>query len=390
MLRYLSIPLLALAPGLSAQFIDTFDGDSTAGWERYTGDGVAEIDFTPGNGLARIEVDATRDPHNVWWAIIKRDVSSFLDMEKLQDPAYELRVEIRLRSSHAPRRVNIMINTQRTVDFHKQLREYDIPRAGEWRTISMTTQDLDAKPGDQLNVQLGITDWGHDTYQVELDSYKAEVVEVARAAPDLGEPLVYHPPIPDLDSFDHHLPVAHDALINTRFPRVSFSDWAVGGERALTVSSDQFPILRWDFNDLDNATADGAGILELTTHSVAKGGDYSAVYGEDLGMEFGKVRIIEILGGDPHWQQDSVTYQSFTGDKDLSAVVNGQMTFDTELSPARGGKTYATLPRPVMQRLLDGTTRGLIIKPLGAIAASLYDSEHADGEYAPNLRFNTK
>lgn len=375
-----------------AQLVDQFEGESIEGWQSFTGDGDARLEFVQMDGFARMQIDATDDRHNVWWAIIKRDVSQYLDMKKLADPAYELRVEIRLRPSQAPRRVNIMINTQRTVDFHKQLREYDIDDTG-WHTISMTTQDLDAKPGDSLFVQLAATDWGLKQVHLDLDYYRAEVVKVADAEPDLGEPLVYHPQVPNLDSFARHLMVSQDALINSEFPSVNFHDWHTtdhqGQARILTISHKQWPILRWNLEEFSGQKAEGAGILELTTQSIQKGGNYSAAYGEDLGIEFGKIRIFEIFGGDPEWDQRSVTFDSFTQGRDSAELFNSQMTFDTELTQEPGGNTLITLPRPVMQRLLDGQTRGLLIRPLGAIDASIYDSEDGAGSRGAKLHFTT-
>ena len=87
-----------------AQFLDSFDGKKIDGWFFFTGDGFAKMDFTQKKGFARLSVDGTPDQANVWWAIIKRDVSSHLDLSKLHDPAYALRVEAKVRVSHAPRR----------------------------------------------------------------------------------------------------------------------------------------------------------------------------------------------------------------------------------------------------------------------------------------------
>lgn len=346
------------------------------------------------NGFARIQIDATQDRHNVWWAVIKRNVSSFLDLEKLKDPAYELRVEARVRLSMAPRRLNFMVNTQRTTDFHEQLREFDLPDAEGWHTISMTTRNLDAITGDSLFVQLAATDWGLGKYHVDLDYYRADIVNTSTAGPDKGEPLAYHPPVPEIKTFSHHLEVTHDALINTDYPEVSFRDWSISTEqskaRVLTVSANQWAILRWDLDGFKGAKADGAGLLELTTHSVSQGGNYIAAYGNDLGIEFGKIRVFEILGGDPAWDQRTVTLQSLTQGRDGIEVINSQTTFDTELQGTAGGKTFITLSRPVLQRLLDGKTRGLVIRPLGAIGASLYDSEDASEGTAPKLHFNLK
>lgn len=381
--------LLTLAPLSQADFVDNFDDKSVAGWQALTGDGDAQLTLLPMDGFLRMQIDATKDQHTIWWTVIKRDVAQSLDMEKLKSPDYELRVEARVRPSHSPRRVNFMINTQRTTDYHEHLREYDLGQNADWQVISMTTQNLDAVPGDQLNVQLGVTDWGPGEYYLDIDYYRAQIVKVKGAKPDMGEPLIYHPPVPPLDTFKQHISIEHDAVINAAFPAVNFNNWQSDGARVLTVSAGQFPILRWDMKSFRGRKADGAGVLELTTQSVQKGGNYVDALGEDFGIEFDKVRIIEIFGGDADWQQASVTYANFTQGKELQSLINGQMIFDTDVAQANG-KTFVTLSRPVMQRLLDGTTRGLLLKPLGALEVSFYDSEHGNGSQAPTLHFNTR
>jgi hypothetical protein len=379
--------LFIFTPLADADFVDDFN-HSVAGWQSLTGDGEAQLTFIPMDGFARMQVDATKDQHNIYWTIIKRDVAPSLDMEKLKSPDYELRVEARVRASHAPRRVNFMINTQRTTDYHEHLREYDLGQTTDWQVISMTTRNLDAVPGDQLNVQLGVTDWGPGQYHLDVDYYRAEVVPVKNAKADLGEPLVYHPPVPALESFKQHLKVNQDASINSAFPLVNFNNWTSDNARVFTVSAGQYPLLRWDLQSFRGQKADAAGVLELTTQSLQKGGNYVAALGEDFGIEFDKVRVFEILGGETNWQQHHVTFQSFTQGKDLQSAINGQMIFDTEVAPAQG-KTLVTIPRPVLQRLLDGTTRGLLLQPLGALEVSFYDSEHGDGSQAPKLHFSS-
>jgi hypothetical protein len=378
---------LAWAPLSYAEFRDDFDSKSVADWQLLTGDGDARLQLLPMNGFVRMRVDATQDQHNIWWAVIKRNIAQHLDLEKLKQPGYELRVEVRLRPSDTPRRVNFMINTQRTTDFHEHLREYDLDQQSEWHVISMTTRNFDVRAGDEVNVQLGVTDWGQGEYHVDLDYYRAEVVKVADAKPDLGEPLVYHPPIPSLDTFTQHLPVTQDAVINADFPEVNFHNWQSNNARVLTVSAGQYALLRWDLKKFQGQQADGAGVLALTTESIQSGGNYIAAYGEDLGIEFGKLRVFEILAGDPEWQQDRVTFDSFTQGKDLQRIINGQMVFDTDIAKA-GEQTFITIPRPALQRLLDGTTRGFLLRPLGALTVSIYDSDHGDGSLGPQLHFS--
>ncbi|MDH4271647.1 MAG: hypothetical protein OEW18_06700 [Candidatus Aminicenantes bacterium] len=377
----------------SAQFRDDFDGPSLRldpaakkGWTFFTGDGSAVMDFRQGEGFASILVDATKDQRNIWWALIKRDVSSALDLSPLAGPGYELRIEARIRVSHAPRRVNLHLNTQKTSDFHSHLMEFDIPDTVGWHTISMTTRDFEAEPGDIVNGQMALMDWGPGKYCVDVDYFKVDVVNVATAGPDQGVQVPYHPPIPDSGTFAHKVPVAQDSMIDRQYPEMNFNDWVAeeAGEPAvlLTVSGTQVVILRWDLGAFVGMKAAGSGLLELTTYSVER----PAAEIKD----FGQVRLVEILGGDPEWQQAEVTLTSLCQGKPLDDVLNGQMIIDSEISPIPSSRTLITVSQPVLQRLFDGKTLGLAIRPLGAIAASFYALENDGGKHAVRLLFNVK
>ena len=375
-----------------AQFLDNFDKKELKGWQYFTGDGTATMTFAqqPG-GYATIQVDATKDPLNIWYAITKRNVAPFLNLKKLQGPDTELRVEARVRIYNSPHRVNFMVNTQKTKDFHHDLMEFELPD-NNWQVISMTTKNLDAVPGDSLFIQFNVTDFGYEKYQVDVDYIKADIINVKKAGPDKGIQVPYHPPIPPLTTFSNHVPVQHDALINPDYPELNLKDWQVrekeGDARVLTVSGNQWALLRWDLAAFTNAKAAEAGLLELTTQAVATGGNYFEVYGQQLGEEFPRVRIIEIFSGTPNWDQDKVTYNNFIQGKPYAEIFNTQMIYDIELNKAPGGKNFITISRPVMQRLLNGTTKGLLIRPLGAITASFYASEN-QGQPGPKLHFNT-
>jgi hypothetical protein len=384
---------IMLTSGISqAQFLDNFDGRKIEGWFFFTGDGHATMDFVQRDGYATIVVDGTKDRDNVYWTLIKRDVTAFLDLNKFKDPSFQLRVQARVRLHNAPRRVNMMVNTQRTTNYHIDLMEFDIPDTTDWHVISMTTKKFDVVPSDTVYVQLDVTDYGLGKYYVDLDYYRADIVNVNQAGPDKGELVPYHPPIPELSTFSNHLDVAQDCVINSDYPDINFNDWHVKEQgknvRILTVNGNQWAILRWDFEKYRNMKVDGSGLLELTTQSVTKGGNYIEAYGRDFGEEFGKIRVIEIIGGDPAWDQNKVTFNNFIQGKDYSDVFNTQMVYDAELSEEQGGKNLMTVSRPVLQRLIDGKTKGLLIRPLGAIDASFYSSENRIGNESPRLHFN--
>jgi hypothetical protein len=65
------------------------------------------------------------------------------------------------------------------------------------------------------------------------------------------------------------------------------------------------------------------------------------------------------------------------------------MIIDWPITPGDGNKTYLTIGHPVLQRMLEGKTLGIAIKPLGAINAAFYSMK--DGERnAPRLYFNVE
>jgi len=391
--RILLVCALALAVGsrADAQFLESFDDpelsvdpNGVEGWSFFSGDGEATIDLVATeDGYASILVDATRDRRNIWWALIKHRVSEQMDLERLARPGWELRVEVRIRTGHAPRRVNLHVNTQRTTDYHSHLMEFDIPDAETWHTISMTTRDFAVEPGDTVFAQMALMDWGLGRYRVDIDSFKVDVVEVAREKPDLGDPLPYHPPIPDRSTFEHTIPVAESAVIDFANPDVNLNGWSVleGGlrRRLLTVSGTTWVILRWDLEEAfaGRRVAD-RGLLEMTTRSVQRNA-------EEM-KDFGLVRVVEILGGDPSWLRDTVTVDSLLQGEALDEVFNPQMIIDWPVTETTGAKTWFTITRPVLQRLIDGRTLGIAVTPLGSINAS-FSTRETD---VPRLFLNIK
>jgi hypothetical protein len=376
--------LAFLAGTSTAQFVDEFDDPSLDGWTSLTGDGRATVSIRPGPGVAAVRVDATEDRLNIWWALVKHEVSDWLDLSKVEQPGTELRIETRIRVSHAPRRVNLHLNTQRTVDFHTHLMEFDIADTTAWHTISMTTRGFDARPGDTVNAQMALMDWGNEVYRVTMDYFRVDVVDAATSGPDLGEPLPYHPPAPEATRFQHHVAVQQDAMIDSAFPGVNFDRWSISREaspsRVLSVDGTRWAIMRWDLSEWSTRKVPGAGLLELTVHEVQKP--------PPILEEFGSVRIVEILGGNPDWDRQTVTFASLVGKRPAEHVFNSQMIIDVDPWPEAGSVLRIPLSRPVVQRLIDGTTRGLLIKPLGPLSAAFMSSEHENGAHAPALHFD--
>lgn len=375
----------------SPQFLDDFnktsmdfDRDAIKGWTFFTGDGSATMDFQQRDGYASILVDATKDKQGIWWALIKRCVSADFDLRKMSEANYEFRIEARIRVSHAPRRVNLHLNTQRTTDFHSHLMEFDIPDTLNWHTISMTTHDFDARLGDIVYGQLALMDWGLEKYRVDLDYFKVDIVNVDSVGPDKSVQVPYHPPVPALDTFAQHLTVAQDAMIDLEYPDMNFNNWYTqqDGKRTdlLAVSATQLVIMRWDLSAFAGKPVAGAGLLELTTHTLERSSDYL--------KDFGMVRVAEVLGGASDWKQNNITYNKFCQGQPLNQVLNSQMIIDIEVAQTRGSKNFITISKPVLQRMIDGKTLGLALRPLGAVKASFYATENQVENLSPRLHFN--
>ena len=385
----LALIALGHATPTLAQFFDGFDNlrlDPDNGWFFKTGDGTATMDFRQGGpGFASIFVDGTTDRRGIWWALIERKVSDNMDLALMKTTGHEFRIEARVRSSHAPRRINLQVLTQRTTDYESQLMEYDIPDTDNWHTFSMTTHEFDAKPGDTVFGHLALMDWGLEKYRLDIDYIKVDLVDTDTAGPDKGEAVPYHPPVADPKSLTQKIQVAADSSIDIENTDVNANDWYVQdatGKKInlLTVDGTHYVILRWDLHKFAGKRVAGHGLLELTTYSVQQ----KAARIKDFGL----VRVVEILGGDPNWDQATVTTDSFCHYQPLNRVLNTQMIIDWPITEGDGGKTYLTIGHPVLQRLIDGKTLGIAIKPLGAINASFYSMEDEHGKNSAQLYFN--
>jgi hypothetical protein len=389
-----ALVLFAAAPPVAAQFRDDFNGpalkldpNGTDGWGFVTGEGRAVMDFRQGgDGFASIWVNATRDRRNVWWAFIIHRVSEGMDLSLLKNPGYALRIEVRVRSSHSPRRINLHLNTQKTTDFHSHLMEFDIPDTVNWHTFSMTARGFDTGPGDTVNAQMALMDWGLGTYRLDVDYFRVDIVKVADAGPDIGEPVPYHPSVADPAGFAHAVKAAQSATIDLDNPDVNLGNWyladAAGKTAAVSVGGTRFVILRWDFGALAGKKVAGSGLLELTTCSLERTSD-------DI-PDFGEIRVVEILGGDPRWDKKTVTFNSLCRGGLPDLVICPQMIIDWPVTEGAGSKTSLTISKPALQRLIDGKTLGIAIRPLGALNAAFYDPEGEGRLRAPVLRLNVK
>jgi hypothetical protein len=376
---------------LAGQFRDDFDLlkkdlSGAAGWGFLTGEGQAVMDFVQGPGFATVTVDATNDRRNVWWAIVVRQVSGAIDLARLARPGFELRVEARVRTDTAPRRVNLSFNTQKTTDFHGHLMEYDLAEAGIWYTVSLTTRGFEAGPGDTVNAQMALMDWGLGRYRVDVDYFKVDVVEASKAGLDLGPLVPYHPPVADPASFAHALPVAADLTVDLAEPGVNLDDWTVtdggGTARVISAGGTRVALLRWDLGALAGKKIAGPGLLELTTRALE--------ISQAKRPDFGLLRIVETIGGDPRWDERAAAWTAISRGAPRDLVLNPQMIIDGPVTPGDGGKTYLTIPAVVLQRLIDGKTLGLALTALGSIEASFYAREERGGAAAARLLFSLK
>lgn len=349
-----------------SQFVDNFNSPSID-WTYFGGDGNVEMDFRIENGAGELNVDASEDVNNIWWALIKKNITTNIDLALLSQDEYELRIEAKLKVSHAPKRLNLHFNTLRTTDFHSNLMEYEIQDTNNWHIISMTTNGFDAIVGDSTYVQLALMDWGSDNYEVLVDYIKVDVIHKNLTEKDLGNIVPYHPTIPSVEKFNSNIKASNVATISTVHTNENFSQWQnhsnSTNENVVSVSSDQIIIMKWDSSDFRGMTIQENGLLELTLHSFQTG-RFSL-------EELGQVRLVEIFDGNPKWEENTVTFNNFTNEKKLDEVFNSQHIYDLDLSSQSGSKKYFTVSKFVLNRIISSETIGLALKALGPINANI-------------------
>ncbi len=355
----------ALPAPARAQFREDFRGPAgrvPAGWTLFTGDGAATMTFTQAHGLGLLRVDATRDTTNLWWALIKRNVAPYLDLRGVGQ-GRELRVTARVRARAAPRRVNLHLNTQRTTDFHTHLMEYDLPDT-RWHVLSLTTHGFDAHPGDTVNAQLALMDWGIGRWGVDIDWYRVDVVDPATVGPDLGEPIPYRPPVPDPASFAERL----EAKVRGSFTPRAGELWWVGLALVDSVGAQPIPVLRadnaalvllaWDLAGYAGKRAARAAVLELRT--------VRAQRAPTPNPELALLRVAEIPGGGDRPSRGGITLEGLARGRAVDQILSGQMIQDVPVADPPG-LTRVVISRPVLQRLLDGRSRGLVLRAQPAL-----------------------
>jgi hypothetical protein len=384
------LPLFLLHPA-TAQFREDFNAATPAftsqglpGWNAITGDGTGIFTQRIENGAATLRLDARPDKRNIWYAFIHRDASGPLNLKNLGKPGYGLRITARVKPSHGPRRVNLYLKSQSSDDDF--LREFDLPVADEWYEISMTTANFRHTAGRPLLGQVSFMDWGNTgVYELAVDYLQVDVVKLSQASPDQGQPLPYRPPLADAAQFGLEIPVAADVTVDRQYPDVNLAAWvADGGANGplLAVDGSRIALLRWDLSSLKGKKVKGPGQFEFYAQSV-----YRLAQNP---KDFGEVRICEVLGGTPDWTEDRITLENLLQGRPEAEVFNEQTIVDVAVTPGPGGKTVVTISQPVLQRLVDGRTKGLVIKPLGAISAVLRDADADEGKYAARLRLNAE
>jgi hypothetical protein len=248
----------------------------------------------------------------------------------------------------------------------------------------LTTRGFEAGPGDTVNVQMALMDWGLGRYRVDVDYFRVDVIEGSKAGPDLGPPIPYHPPVADPAAFARALPAAADLTVDLAEPNVNLNDWTVtdaGGEAAvIAVGGTRLALLRWDFGRLAGAKVAGPGLLELTTRTLGR----PAADRPDFAL----LRVVETIGGEPGWDERTATWTGIARGAPRETVLDPQMIIDWPVTPGDGGKTYLTIPAVVLQRLLDGKTLGLALTPLGSLEATFYSREERGGSSAARLLFD--
>ena len=372
---------------LSQGFVEDFSAPELNGWRVIAGSGDLQpgstVKLTQANGKGVFWIDATNDRRNIWWALMRHDISDHIDRSMLGRHDKAIRIEAKVRLAK-PRRFNMRLYHTSSPDSHADLVEFDIADSN-WHVVSYTNFEFGAQPVDRVGVHLAVIDAGREVITVELAYIKVTIVDAATAPPDLGDPLPYRPTIKGPEDFSQSLIVSEDAIIDAEYPWVNFSRWydaSTASQPLLSISGTQTSILRWDFSRFSGNKPNGWGLLVLTTHNV----HYAPLRLE----EFGYIRLVEIKDGDPFWTRYEVTFDSLLQGKEKNNVIHPQLVMDEPPEFKQGAKTVILVSPPVMRRLFSNKTKGLAIFSQGAVNASFYSSEAINPHDRPTLFFDVE
>ena len=356
-----------------------FEPNNLPGWATVTGDGDVIFRQKFEGGSVVLNVDSRKDKRNIWYAFMHQSISDVIDMEKLLLPEYELRMEARVKPSHAPRRINMYLSS---LDAGGYLREFDLEKANEWYIISMVTDGYSFDPEKPLMTQISMMDWGvSDIYELHIDYIQVDLVNVNDEHIQHGLPLEYHEVLKS-SSYQEEI-IANTNLIDKSFPDEVLTPWlAVDGNDSTSVlqlDQSKIILLHWDLEKFKGKRVNGTGQLELSTMAVFQR--------KDNPKDFGIIRFSEIINTNKKWANDkTLTYNSFKGNREIHDVIVSQCIVDSKVQTFKEGKTIVNISQPVLQRLIDGRTNGIAILPLGLISAAFFDN--TNGQLAPVLRFN--
>ncbi len=156
----------------------------------------------------RLRIDARCDERNIWYAFMQTRVSDFLYLKRLKKPSQGVRIEAKVRRSHALRCVILYLPVLGKIGYHDNLMKFDLSEADRWYIISMTLSNLPYETGDTILGQVSMMDWGNtDIYTLDVDYDKVKVVDWDQVAHNQGNAVRYRPPLADPATFSQQLQV---------------------------------------------------------------------------------------------------------------------------------------------------------------------------------------
>jgi len=370
-----------LAPASAQEVIwsDSMDHpDDNSTWVTHFGDGAIVPSLEAKVGYMRFKVNAEGASHNVWWTIMISEIQPNKELGPLPE-GYKLWMEAEVRASHPFKRINMRLKSQRTVDHHADLMEFDLGSGLDWQTLRFYPPGLDYQPGDRLSCHLAMIDWGLEQFHLDVRNVKIYV-----AGPDQlslsANALPYHPEPNPASSYQHKITVEEDGMVDLVYPDENLFGWGDGNQRLLGVSHDLVSLLKWDLSEIDAGTVDDWGLLKMEVHS--------SIQVPEPSDEYCRIRVMEIIGGIEDWQAKSLTYRDLANGSQQWEVFSQQMMIDMFVPVGTDKTLNIPVSPPVLQRLLDGTTKGLAIFPLGTIQCLFYSKQN--NEKAAKLYYNLK
>ena len=87
--------------------------------------------------------------------------------------------------------------------------------------------------------------------------------------------------------------------------------------------------------------------------------------------ELSQIRLVEIISDNDDWSSETITFNKFIANSTDGIIFNPQPIYDLKIPDTKNHKLYFTVSKYVINRIINGKSKGLALEALGPIIVNL-------------------